>query len=542
MAIWSLKEEKFLVIDDFAEMRSMLRSMLMSYGARDIQLVRNGEDALKALEKEQFTFVLCDYNLGDGKDGQQVLEEAKYRHLLPASLVFVMVTAENTSHMVMGALECQPDSYLTKPINRTVLQARLASLMKKRDRLYDLNQYIDQKRYLQAIEACDKELAASPKYRFELLKLRAELLMRLGEYAAVVEQAQQVLDEREIPWAFYYLGEASLKLEDYTKAKQIFQRLIDEQANYMVAYDGLAEAEKGLGNDSAAQDVLLKAIERSPKSVLRQRELAETSEGISDFRTSEVARREAVRVGRMSALKEPGDYSGLAKVLIRNDKSDEALKVTDSLQKVFDNSAAAELTAVVTSSLVYKSMGKKKESEVALNESLRLVKHYAGGAPRGLILDVAEACMLHGQIEQAQALIKEVVCEQHNDKTVLARIDGIFKDAGLQQQGLDFVEKTRQEIIQINNHGVTLASEGDIQASILLFEEALSRLPKNTDININAAFAYLKSMQLNGLEQGVLNKAKRCLAVVGLAGDHVLRFQKLMKLSRDMEASLSRVR
>lgn len=112
MALWNLKGRTILVVDDFPEMRSMLRSMLAMYGADTIEQARNGEEAIGRMQARRFEIVLCDYNLGEGKDGQQVLEDAKRRDLLPYDTTFVMVTAENTPEMVMGALEYQPDAYL----------------------------------------------------------------------------------------------------------------------------------------------------------------------------------------------------------------------------------------------------------------------------------------------------------------------------------------------------------------------------------------------------------------------------------------------
>ena len=72
---FDLASKTYLVIDDFADMRSMLRSMLVAYGVTNIEMVGNGKDAIKMLAKKTYDVVLCDYNLGEGKDGQQVLEE-----------------------------------------------------------------------------------------------------------------------------------------------------------------------------------------------------------------------------------------------------------------------------------------------------------------------------------------------------------------------------------------------------------------------------------------------------------------------------------
>ena len=67
---------------------------------------------------KSYDIVLCDYNLGAGQDGQQLLEELRYRHKLKNTSLFVMITAESSRDMVLGALEYLPDDYLTKPITQ----------------------------------------------------------------------------------------------------------------------------------------------------------------------------------------------------------------------------------------------------------------------------------------------------------------------------------------------------------------------------------------------------------------------------------------
>jgi CheY-like chemotaxis protein len=117
--------------------------MLAAYGAADIRLAKNGDEAVTALQAERHDLVLCDYNLGDGRDGQQVLEQARHRGLLPRCNLFVMVTAENTADMVMGSLECQPDGTLSKPVTRATLQVRLRKLLEKREELLDIYEAAD---------------------------------------------------------------------------------------------------------------------------------------------------------------------------------------------------------------------------------------------------------------------------------------------------------------------------------------------------------------------------------------------------------------
>ena len=99
------KHKKILIIDDFSSFRRLMVRMLESLGAKDIDDAYSGDVAIRKMEGKAYDIVLCDYNLGhDKKDGQQILEEAKHRGLIRYSSIFVMLTAENTMPMVMGAV------------------------------------------------------------------------------------------------------------------------------------------------------------------------------------------------------------------------------------------------------------------------------------------------------------------------------------------------------------------------------------------------------------------------------------------------------
>ena len=121
---WSRK--KVLLVDDFRNFIITMRNMLASLGFVIIDTANDGEEAVSRIMSRRYDIVLCDYNLGPGKDGQQVLEEVKQRQLLSPLTIFMMVTAENSLEMVMGAAEYQPDEYLIKPFTKQVLEKRSA--------------------------------------------------------------------------------------------------------------------------------------------------------------------------------------------------------------------------------------------------------------------------------------------------------------------------------------------------------------------------------------------------------------------------------
>ena len=102
-------------------------------GIKNIHNSSNAEDAMEMVTSEKYDVILCDYNLGDGQNGQQFYEELMHKNILDYGTIFIMVTAENTMDMVMAAVEYRPDAYLNKPFPNNVLINRLEKLLFKKE-------------------------------------------------------------------------------------------------------------------------------------------------------------------------------------------------------------------------------------------------------------------------------------------------------------------------------------------------------------------------------------------------------------------------
>ena len=131
----SLTQARILVIDDFQGMRTMLRDFLRAMGVTRVDTAANGKEAISQLRYARYDIVICDFNLGQGANGQQVLDEARMHDHIGVSTIWVMVTAEKTTDMVMGAAEVKPDDYLLKPINQKLLETRLEKLIVRKQTL-----------------------------------------------------------------------------------------------------------------------------------------------------------------------------------------------------------------------------------------------------------------------------------------------------------------------------------------------------------------------------------------------------------------------
>jgi CheY-like chemotaxis protein len=195
-----LGEKRYLLVDDFVGIRQLLRESLRNLGAKHIDQAASGGEAMVLLAKTRYDVVLCDYNLGDGKNGQQVLEEARIRNLMLPSSVWLMVSAEKSVESVMGAAEHQPDAYIIKPITEGVLLTRLNRVWLKKQIFREIDQAFADKDYLRAAKLCDEQIAHNPLHEIDLLRMKATLLLKSGEpdRPPVYEK---VLQERDYNWA-----------------------------------------------------------------------------------------------------------------------------------------------------------------------------------------------------------------------------------------------------------------------------------------------------------------------------------------------------
>ena len=114
---------KVLIVDDFATMRKILRNILKQIGFTDINEADDGNTALKALQKEKFDLVLCDWNMPE-MPGIDLLNTVRSDDALK-DIPFVMVTAEAQKDNILGAVQAGVSSYIVKPFTAETIAAKL---------------------------------------------------------------------------------------------------------------------------------------------------------------------------------------------------------------------------------------------------------------------------------------------------------------------------------------------------------------------------------------------------------------------------------
>ncbi len=485
MAI-NLATQKILVVEDQSIMRETIKHILGSFGARLIVEAESGINAITAMRIDKFDLVLCDYNLLRGKNGQQVLEEAKHLKLLPVNAIFIMVTCEQNQDMVLTAIDNKPDDYLIKPFNRQQLLSRIERCYARKKYLADIEHEIDNGNLYQAIHHCKKLLQLDDKkMHLQLLKMYAELTIKVGDFKSAESIYQDILQDRELPWARLGMGVVAFSLGYYEQAVKAFQELIEQYPMMLEAYDWLVKAHEFLGNDEHAVSSLNSAVTLSPMSILRQKKLASLADKTENLPVAKKAYTATIKLGKNSIHGSPGDYSGLANVYLKSNAANEALKIVYELNQQFHNDPEAKLRAALLETAIHQAKGNKELTKQAYEKVFKLNEQFNKQTSRELRLEMAKTFYLNGSTETCDGILNDLIKTNIDDKLFIKDIVTMCNVVIGANHAETLIQQIKKELVDINNKGVGLFQEGNIKGALSVFEQAITKMPDNHTIILN---------------------------------------------------------
>ena len=505
-AIFSSK--RFLVVDDFQGMRTMFREMLKSCGAKEIDVATNGKEAIALLEVNKYDVVLCDYNLGAGKNGQQVMEEAKVRNLIGLATAWIVVSAEKTTEMVLGAMEYMPDDYIIKPFTEAIIRSRLLAAISRKELLHDVEKAIYAKDYASAITLCDEKLKSGIGHAGDLIRMKVGLLITAGRRKQAKELVEKVLAQRDVPWAKVDLAKVHYLEGELDLARDLLLQVTEENRTYMGAYDLLAKIFEEKGDLEEAQSVLVCSIDLSPNSATRQKALGDIAQKLGDLDLAEKAFRKTIALTEHSVLKVPSAYIGLAKICTEKNNPSEAMRVLGEVQKTFDCTQSTIHAKVIEGTLYRKNRDMKAAQQTA-KEVVGLVKGAASALPASVALEAAEFIMGNGDAATAAELLKAVVLNNHENEAVLEQVRAVFKRADMEEDGEELVTASLREVVDCNNQAVHLAQAGKLEEAIAMLRDARKMMPGNKRILLNLSYALILLMQKNGSRELAMDREVR---------------------------------
>lgn len=487
MAI-DLTSKNILVIEDQASMRETIKHILVSLGGRFIVTEESGIAAMAAMRLNKFDIVICDYNLLGEKTGQQVLEDARYLKLLPLSSIFIMATGEHRLELVLSAVDNKPDDYLVKPFSLKQLSSRIEKCQVRKDYLASIENEIDNDNLYLAIDHCESLLQQdNKKMRLQILKMQAELSIKVGDFKKAEEIYQDIQSERELPWAKLGLGVVAFYLGDYDQALKIFQELIEQHPMMLEVYDWLVKIHESMGNVELAVFALNAAVTLSPTSILRQKKLALLADKTENFDIAKKAYTATIKLGKNSIHRSPGDYSGLANVYLKSNAVDEAIQVVRELNKQFHNDPEAMIRSTLLETDIHQAKGNMELAQQAHEKAFQLNEQFNEQVSKELRMEMAKTFYLNGNNESGDTILNDLIKTHFDDKYFIKDIVTMCDAFIGGNYAKMLIQKVKKELVDINNKGVSLFQEGNIQEAIALFEQAITIMPDNHRIILNLA-------------------------------------------------------
>ncbi|SNY91330.1 PAS fold [Cohaesibacter sp. ES.047] len=189
------QKPQVLIVDDDNELREIL-GLFADYEGYEVVLAATGEEALAAIENETPDLVLLDLVM-PGMSGYDVLLRVKelYPHL---DLPIVVVTAREETRDHVEALQSGAVDYIEKPVNFTILGARMFAHISRK--------------------LAKEELAAANEHLEELVQEKTHELEIEQEYlSAVLDNAQDGIiacDDNGLPVLFNKSASEMLGIEN----------------------------------------------------------------------------------------------------------------------------------------------------------------------------------------------------------------------------------------------------------------------------------------------------------------------------------------
>jgi CheY-like chemotaxis protein/Tfp pilus assembly protein PilF len=526
-----------LVIDDMPDIRVAITNMLKVFGVQEIDVVANGEQAMEICRSTQYDMVLCDYNLGPGMDGQQVLEELRFRNQLNNTSIFVMITAESSREMVLGALEYRPDDYVTKPITTALLRTRLDRVVLRHQELIRIKQAMDEKDYAKAIVGCDERLNDNTSYRSTCLQIKAEMNLRLFNFKQAEDIYRGVLKEHPVIWAKLGLGKTLVAKKEYDEAQEKLKEVVDADRRYVEAHDLLSETYLALGDHAKAQECMQEAANISPKSVQRQRRLAALAKLNEDTDALLNASRQAIRVAKNSCYESEEDFFNLARELtdltadapaeVADGYVKESFEILGRLQKkpYFDASADAQTNSLKSRAMI--NQRKIQEAEKYLHKAMEIVEKNPDVVKHEAKLDLVKTLIKSGNKDRANQILHELAENNPDDAELLAKVDAMSENPRSREG--------RSRAAHMTKNGIDFYEQKKYRDAIKVFRNAVGVFPSHLGLNLNLIQAVVAQVKEGGDKKGLESVCRKALQRVSSIDKQDAQFARYDYLRKQID-------
>lgn len=179
-----MEKAKILIIEDHEPIRTELCKFLEKYGYKTIAL-KNFETIIEDCLRKQADLILLDINL-PVYDGYYICREIRSHSDIP----IIVVTSRDSEMDELMSMNLGADDFITKPYNTQILVARIASLLKRTQKIN-----IDNKIVYEGFEVfLNKSVVKYKDEEIELSKNEVRILYTLLENKGMIVSRDQLME------------------------------------------------------------------------------------------------------------------------------------------------------------------------------------------------------------------------------------------------------------------------------------------------------------------------------------------------------------
>ncbi|WP_169929006.1 response regulator [Macromonas bipunctata] len=477
-----LSDHHVLLIDDMAPMRGLLREQLTTLNIKYVVPASSGEEALNKLRAEKFHLVVCDYNLGRGPNGQQVLEQAKEQGLLPSSTVWIMVTAESGHNLVSVAADDAPDDYIIKPFSSKVLLERFQRALAKRQALQPFYDALDHGQVEAALQAASAIYDARGPFHIEAAKQKGKLLLRKERFGEALALYDDLLAQHsDLPFAQLARARALKGLGELAAAEGVALELRAQYPDLIGACDLLVDIFEATGRPEQALAVAQQAADIIP-SGRRNLSIGKKALAIGDTETAFEAFSKASSHSALPTQARIEDVATLLQAYIHHDNPRRALELLPAYREQFKGDAAARLVLIAIEAQAQLWQHRNADSEPLLQQLTSELDRVPLDTEAKMVCLTA-FCMA-AQEPEAERLTQELTRDFHAEPIHLKQIRTSADHTPLKAKIELLVDKTAHAFADELKQTVGMLINQGAQAALDRVNRLLEQAPHNPSVHM----------------------------------------------------------
>ena len=303
------------------------------------------------------------------------------------------------------------------------------------------------------------------RYTNSCQKILGQLYLQQHNLSAAEELYRTVLDNRELEWAQLGMVKTKLAQQDLLGAQQWLENILQSNPLCMKAYDLQAELFKLQHNTEGLQDILQKATDLSPLSILRQQELGVVAQQNNDLLTAANALKRAVKLGEHSCFDKSDVHSlfaqatidlfsmdkELAKPLIRD-----AIASANNLEDKFGKNNLRKAQSLLLESQLQICAGDQRRAQDALVNAQSVLGNTKDDSALPVQIEMVRALRLLGRNNDAQKCLADLLEHYAADEQQLQKLDVLLDEPRS--------EKNKLMVAEINKKGIAHYNAKDFSA------------------------------------------------------------------------------